>query len=609
MGRRGGRASPLYLLGGLLALYLAVPLGAFVVRLASSNERGFATPGLFPALYTSALTATISAALIAAFGIPLAYVLARSTGRVASVVGFIVSLPLALPPSMSGILLIYVIGPYTPIGNLFGGNLTDSMAGVVLAQCFVASPFLIIVARAAFRAIDPALFDLAAGLGKRELARFWRVGLPVASEGLRAGLLLAWLRAFGEYGATVILAYHPFTLPVYTYVQFTSTGLVSTAAPTALALGIAAIVVALARLRRGGHRRIVHHLPEPISPAVIEGPSLAFSIDHRLGSFHLQVAHVGASRQLAILGPSGSGKTATLRCIAGLFGTSPGPVSFGGTDVSAVAIEDRGVGYLPQGAALFPHLSVWQQLLFGTGAQPGVAAYWLARLGLVGLENRLPHELSGGQRQRVGLAQALSRAPRLLLLDEPFSALDAPVRQELRREMRQLQHETGLTTVLVTHDPEEAAFLAAELLVIDAGHVVQVGTIREVFGTPASPEVARLLGIANLFPGRARLGGGIVCGELEIDAATDLVAGTPLWWCVRPEQVRVGAEAKFEARVLEVIDLGSTGETVLQLSEELVIRRRGEIDFDLAPGDRCRVDLPARAITAWLRLDQTSGTR
>ncbi len=150
MAARVPRGRPLVLLGGLLALYLAWPLVGFVVRLAQTAHPGFTTPGLFGALATSAVAATIATVLIALFGIPLAYVLARSRGRLASFVGFIVTLPLALPPLMSGILLIYVVGPYTALGTFFGRTLTDSLAGIVLAQTFVAAPFLVIVARASF---------------------------------------------------------------------------------------------------------------------------------------------------------------------------------------------------------------------------------------------------------------------------------------------------------------------------------------------------------------------------------------------------------------------------------------------------------------------------
>jgi ABC-type sulfate transport system permease component len=138
--------------------------------------------------------ATISAALIAVFGIPLAYTLARSHGRIAAAVGVLVQLPLALPPLMSGILLVYLVGPYSTVGGWFDGRLIDSLAGVVIAQTFVASPFLVVAARSAFAALDPALEEVAATLGHRGLARFALVSLPAAGAGVRAGLLLSWLR-------------------------------------------------------------------------------------------------------------------------------------------------------------------------------------------------------------------------------------------------------------------------------------------------------------------------------------------------------------------------------------------------------------------------------
>ncbi|MGH9073612.1 MAG: molybdate ABC transporter permease subunit, partial [Acidimicrobiales bacterium] len=234
---------PLPWLGGLLALYLLVPIAALLPRLGHAR---FGAPGLGAALGVSALTATISSALIALGGIPLAYLLSRARGRAAHVLGVAVQLPLALPPLMSGILLIEVVGPYTPLGRALGGRLTDTLAGIVLAQTFVAAPFLIVSARSAFATIDPALTDVAATLGHRHWARFTRVSLPLAAPGIRAGLLLSWLRAFGEFGATIILAYHPYSLPVFTFVQFTGTGLQATLAPTAVALGAAGAVLVLA---------------------------------------------------------------------------------------------------------------------------------------------------------------------------------------------------------------------------------------------------------------------------------------------------------------------------------------------------------------------------
>ena len=266
------RRSPLTYLGSLLALYLLVPLVAFAVRFAVSDDRGFGALGLASAFWTSVGTASVSTAIITVLGVPLAYVLARSPGRLSRAVGVLVQLPLALPPVMSGIVLIYIVGPYTALGSLFDGELTSTFVGVVIAQTFVASPFLVIAARSAFSALDPALDDLAATMGHRPLARFLRVALPAASGGIGAGILLTWLRALGEYGATVLLAYHPYTLPVFTNVQFQAVGIPGTQAPTALALGIAIVAVlgvpfavarCAARCGRGGHATAQSARPAP----------------------------------------------------------------------------------------------------------------------------------------------------------------------------------------------------------------------------------------------------------------------------------------------------------------------------------------------------------
>lgn len=598
--RRRTIRSPLALLGGLLVVYLAVPVIAFLVRLGGAHNRGFGTPGLWSALRVSVLSASISTAIIALLGIPLAHTLARSRGRLAGVVGVAVQLPLALPPLMSGILLIYIFGPYTTMGRIFHGRLTDSVAGVVLAQMFVAAPFLIIAARSAFASIDPALDDVAASLGHRPLARFWRVSLPVAAPGISAGLLLTWLRAFGEYGATVLLAYHPYSLPVYTDVQFSGTGLFTTQAPTALALVVAAVAVALSRLRRPSLRRGALVPAEPKPPAKTTATPVAFDLDVTVGTFHLCLAHRARSHRLAIVGPSGSGKSLTLRSIAGLLGPEAGTVSYGLEAVDGLPVEDRNIGYVPQGLGLFPRRTVWQQLLFAAGAEPRLAAWWLATLQLDGLADRLPHELSGGQRQRVSLAQALSRSPRLLLLDEPFSALDAPVREELRRELRRLQREAGLSTVLVTHDPEEAALLADEIIVMVDGQLLQAGAREDVYARPGSPEVARLLGVQNL--NRARTGAPtelVVGSRSTVIADHRLPQGTNVLWCIRPEHVAIAPGGDYSAEVLDVADLGSVTAAIVRLDGGPELRVRSIEPIREAVGASCRIDLDPDAITVW----------
>lgn len=592
--------SPLVWLGGLLVLYLLVPIVAFLIRLAGSDDRGFTAPGLWSALGTSVASATISTVLIAVLGIPLAYLLARSRGPIGRAVGVIVQLPLALPPVMSGIILIYLVGPYTALGRLFNGQLTGTITGIVIAQTFVASPFLIVAARSAFSAVDPALDELATTLGHRPLARFWRVALPVASAGIGAGLLLSWLRALGEYGATVLLSYHPYSLPVFTYVQFSSSGIPTTQAPTALALAIAVAAVGLGFLRVPRRRRRPVVMPTPRPPRAARPTTIAFDLDVTVGAFNLQLAHRSTSHRIALLGPSGSGKSVTLRTLAGLIEAMPGTVSYNDESVTSVPTELRGIGYVPQGGLLFPGKTVWQQVIFGVRADPGLAAWWLHTLHLDGLEDRLPNELSGGQRQRVAIAQALSQDPGLVLLDEPFSALDAPVREELRQEVRTLQHQTGFSTVLVTHDPEEAGLLADEIIVVADGRLLQAGPRRDVYGRPTSPQVARLLGIHNLTAGTAITADTLRAGTLLLETMPGrIAAGTDVLWCVRPENVHLRPDGRYPATLLDIADLGAIMTAVVRLDGGPELRVRTTDAIDLRVGDPCAVDLDPSTISVW----------
>ena len=591
-------ATPLPWLGGLLVVYLVVPIIAFAIHLAGSHDRGFGTPGVFGALYVSVVTATISTTIIAILGVPLAYVLVRSRGRLSSIVGVLVLLPLAMPPLMAGILLVELVGPYSALGEALGRHLPQSMIGIVLAQTFVASPFLVVSARSAFAAIDPTISEHAASLGHRELSRFWRVSLPMAATGIRAGLVLSWLRAFGEYGATVILSYHPYTLPVFTAIQFSSTGIPLTQAPTALGLGVAAMVALFGRLPTRRRHRKAPVMPMPKSPQPARPTPIACHIDTHLGTFHLQVNYRAINTHLAVLGPSGSGKSATLRAIVGLLGPQAGTVFYGEQCVDDIAIQDRRVGYVPQGYGLFPHLTVWQQVTFGIDADEGLAAHWLGRLGLNGLEHRFPDELSGGQRQRVSLAQALARSPDLLLLDEPFSALDSTVRRELRAQLRDLQRETSISTVLVTHDPEEAGHLADEVVVLQDGRVIQAGTKREVFMHPSSPEVARLVGVRNLRYGKVRRPG--VVDVSSVDVAIDtrgLATGVDVVWSIPPNEVTLTPDGPYMATVVDSIDLGSSTELLISFSPDFQLEVAAKQPLEI--GTTCAVALPQAHLRLW----------
>jgi molybdate transport system permease protein len=274
--------------------------------------------------------------------------------------------------------------------------------------------------------------------------------------------------------------------------------------------------------------------------------------------------------------------------------------------VDDVPVERRGVGYVAQGFSLFPHLNVWRHLTFARGSSAELASYWLEHLRLDGLEARMPSELSGGQRQRVGLAQVLCQSPQVLLLDEPFSSLDAPVRLELRRELRRVQRETGLATVLVTHDPEEAAFLSDELLVIARGEVLQWGTSRSIFSRPVSIEVARLVGVENVLEASVVSSSALAVGDARVTISpTSLAAGTRVHWSVRPEHVDVAASTgpptarDIEGRVTEIADTGHAYELCVEYGRGQEIRSRTTIEPALVPGDLCRVSFRAEAVSMW----------
>ncbi len=592
----GGAPRPLRWLGALLVLYLAYPVGAFAVRVIGGHNEGWNVPGLWPALGVSVAGATISVGIGVLAGIPLAYLLAHRRGWLSSAVSVVVQLPLAVPPLISGILLIYIAGPYSFLGQLSGERLTQTMYGVVIAQSFVSAPFLVVVARSAFRAVDPSLGDVAATLGHGPMARFLRVDVPAASDGLRTGMILMWLRAFGEYGTTVVLAYHPYSLPIYVDNLFSSAPLSQAEAPTILAFGVAALAVAAGRIRRPARLRR-RPVPAPIAPVPAPPAPVGFDIDATVGTFRLRVAHPEGGHRLAIVGPSGAGKSVALRVLAGLLGPGAGTVTYGGADVTGTAPERRGLGYVPQGFGLLPGRTVWQQAVFGVHADPARAAWWLETLHLGGLLDRLPEQLSGGQRQRVSLARALAGDPRVLLLDEPFSALDAPVRAELRRELRRLQRDAGLSTVLVTHDPQEAAMLADEIVVVKDGQVLQSGSCRAVYQRPASAEIGRLLGIDNLFESAA--GGWLPAG---------LTAGTRLLWQVPPEALRirqgppppdVSGVDLGAGRVTDIIDLGRVVEVVVELSSGIELRARTSEIPDLSVGAACRMETDPDAVSAW----------
>ena len=264
---------------------------------------------------------------------------------------------------------------------------------------------------------------------------------------------------------------------------------------------------------------------------------------------------VESGELVALLGPSGSGKTTLLRTIAGLEFPDPGDaqVLFYGEDVTQIPASERKAGFAFQHYALFRHMTVFENIAFGLRVRPRslrpneaeIRARVEKLLKLIQLEpqaRRFPSQLSGGQRQRVSLARALAVEPKVLLLDEPFGALDAKVRKELRRWLRKLHEEIHITTLFVTHDQEEALEVADRVAILRAGSIEQIGTPEEIYDNPASPFVYDFLGNVNLFSGRAH-DGAVIIGDTEFAVpATAGEADTPAVAFVRPHDIRIARE-------------------------------------------------------------------
>lgn len=236
---------------------------------------------------------------------------------------------------------------------------------------------------------------------------------------------------------------------------------------------------------------------------------------------------VESGELIALLGPSGSGKTTILRMVAGLEYADGGHIYFGDQDATDIPVRDRGVGFVFQHYALFPHMTVTENIGFGMNvskvkrSKAEITARVSQLLKLVrldGLGDRFPAQISGGQRQRVALARALSVDPKVLLLDEPFGALDANVRHDLRRWLREIHQELGITTIFVTHDQEEALDLADRVVILKDGKIVQQGTPQEVCRDPKDAFVLKFLGDANRLHATVRDGVARV-GDLEVAAA------------------------------------------------------------------------------------------
>jgi iron(III) transport system ATP-binding protein len=325
---------------------------------------------------------------------------------------------------------------------------------------------------------------------------------------------------------------------------------------------------------------------------------------------------------LTLLGPSGCGKTTLLRLIAGFLTPDAGTIAIDGRAVSSpdavVPPERRGMGMVFQNYAIWPHKTVYQNVSFGLEVRRVPRADARARVArvlelvnLAGLERRFPGELSGGQQQRVALARSLVVEPRILLLDEPLSNLDAKLRERMRWELKDLQRRTGITFVYVTHDQGESMALSDRIAVLQGGVLLQVGSPREVYGRPASREVADFMGLVNLLPARVVRGGGdetlvsVAGGEgIPVSPGRALEAGAAVQVAIRPESLRpapagggAGADpvGRLRGKVADLTFLGNLVDCHVVLEDGTPVRVQADPGSPLRIGQAVRIEFDPRA--------------
>ena len=608
-----GRAtrSPLPVIVTVLAILggcaIVLPLVGMGTRVSWGQlPQLLATPSAQAALWLSIRTCLVSTVICVVLGVPLAALLSRSWPgvRLARVLAV---LPMTMPPVVAGIALLSTLGNRGILGaqlRQWGLPIAFSTTAVVIAQVFVSMPFLVVTLEAALRSRDERAETTARTLGAGPWRVLAQITLPLAAPALARGTALALGRSLGEFGATIAFAGSKEgvtrTMPLAIYLERekdTATSL----ALAAVLIGLSFIIVGattvdwsrLVGLLPGGLLgrvgRAVSPSPEPSSDggpgsgsSSASSPSTAPPRGTGCGQ-DLQVAfelkardvvvdlEVGAGRTVALIGPNGSGKSTVCSVVAGLLDAENGRVVLGGRVLDGpgrfVRAGRRQVALLSQDPGVFTHMSVLGNVVFALRCQ-GVsrgeairrARAELVAVGAEHLASRSGGALSGGQAARVALARALATGPRLLVLDEPMSALDVTARQEMRRLVSRRCAEKGLTLLLVTHDVLDLTALAEDVVVLDRGRVVEQGPTARVLSAPRSDFVARLTGTAVLTgvidgeagaPGLRLPSGRVVHGRPQddpteaetADHSAGLSPGTPGVALVPPDAVALYREA------------------------------------------------------------------
>ena len=437
--------------------------------------------------------------------------------------------PLVLPPTVVGFLLLLLFGRNGAIGQFllqFDLTIIFTWQAAVITATVVSFPLMYKTALGAFEQIDANLLNAARTLGASEWQVFWRIMLPLAWPGILAGTILAFTRALGEFGATLMLAGNipgqTQTIPMAIYFAVEAGDMKQAAIWVLIILSLSLSVLTAVNywmdLQRNPPQQNLSYGRQSNLPKIAScltttkqkklESGLFLNIFKPLSGFPLDVGFEIGPEVLGILGASGSGKSMTLRCIAGLETPTSGKIAVNGKvlfDSEAginVPSKDRRIGFLFQNYALFPHLTVAENIAFGLqhlseDEQKLRVKEQLISVQMLGMENRYPQQLSGGQQQRVALARSIAPNPDLLLLDEPFSALDTHLRSQLERELMQTLANYRGITLFVSHNLEEVYRVCKNLLVLAEGRPIAFDTKEHIFDRPRNFTVAQLTGCKN----------------------------------------------------------------------------------------------------------------
>ncbi|CBN55751.1 MULTISPECIES: molybdate ABC transporter permease subunit [Kamptonema] len=498
---------------------------------------------------------TAGLATIATFftGIPIAYWMLNYRGRWKSLIEGVFVSPLILPPTVVGFLLLLLFGKNGPLGQLmaqFNFTIVFTWYAAAIAATVVAFPLMYKTALGAFEQVDRTLLQVAQTLGASKVRIFWRVLLPLSVPGIVAGTTLTFARALGEFGATLMLAGNipgqTQTIPMAIYFAVEA-GSMNEAWLWAIAIMTISLsaIVAVNLWQKQYERKIqgkqfgaieanepvygrekegakdwglsakvtekenysLRQSPYPLTPSSIK-QGLLVDIEKQLANFTLKTAFSLHQETMGLLGGSGSGKSMTLRCIAGVETPSQGRIILNSQTIFDsekginIPSHQRKVSLVFQNYALFPHMTVFQNIAFGLQhlsreMRSQRVHQQLALLQLEGLGDRYPHQLSGGQQQRVALARALATEPEVLLLDEPFSALDTYLRAQVERQLVETLSTYSGVTLFVTHNLEEAYRVCEKLMVMSGGKAIAFDSKHRIFERPQTLRVAQLTGCKN----------------------------------------------------------------------------------------------------------------